>query len=96
MRGEFTVIVMEFAPRFHSEAYEFSSLLRRRRINNYIFQRRKNNNFAVAVGRFTTVEQAEKMKQSLIERGFVNSEVFIPIADVLDVIEPPPPVCGCY
>src|SRR5262245_36491139 len=39
LRGEFTVIVQEFPPRLHSAAYEYSAALRRRRINNYIFQR---------------------------------------------------------
>jgi hypothetical protein len=94
MRGEFTVSVREFTPRQHSLAYEFAALLRRRRINNYIFQR-KNNNWVVAVGRYTTFDQAEKMKQSLIERGFVNAEVFTPLGDIIEKIEPQP-VCGCY
>jgi hypothetical protein len=94
LRGEFTVIVREFPPRLHSAAYEYASALRRRRINNYIFQRR-NNNWVVAVGRYTTFDQAEKMQQALIEKGYVNAEVFTPLGDLVALIEPQP-VCGCY
>ena len=95
LRGEFTVIVGEFPLRSRSLAHEYSAELRKRRINNFIFQRRKNKNWVVAVGRFTTYEQADKMRLTLVDKGFDNAEVFIPIADVIDVIKPKP-LCGCY
>jgi hypothetical protein len=94
LRGEFTVIVQEFPPRLHSAAYEYSAAMRRRRINNFIFQRR-NNNWVVAVGRYTTFDQAEKMQQDLIEKGFYDAEVFTPLGDIVAAVEPQP-VCGCY
>ncbi len=89
------MIVQEFPPRLHSAAYEYSAELRQRRINNYIFQRR-NNNWVVAVGRYTTFDQAEKMQLDLIERGFINAEVFTPIGDIIAEIDRPPSNCGCY
>jgi len=95
LRGEFTVIVQEFPPRFHSSAVEYAEALRRRRINNFIF-RRKNNKWVVAVGRYTTYDQADKMRDNLARRGFVEAEVFTPLGDILEVLEPPRPLCGCY
>lgn len=95
LRGEFTVSVQEFPPRLHSAAYEFASGMRRRRINNYIFQRR-NNYWVVAVGRFTTFDQAEKMKESLIERGYYDAKVFTPLSDILNLEDTRPPGMVCY
>lgn len=95
LQGEFTVNVQDFAPRGYSEAKEFSAYLRRHRINNYVFKSSKTNRWVVAVGRFTTLQQAESMRNLLKRKGYDDAKVHTPLDD-LPVVVRPQPICGCY
>ena len=93
--GEFTVRVAEFPPRGRAEACELSAELRRRRINNYVFERDANKHWVVAVGRFTTRQQAANMRDLLRRKGYRAADVYTPLDDIIRVIQPRP-ICGCY
>ncbi len=94
-RGEFTVRVREFPERSRSLADELSANLRSRRINNFVFQRPNYNTWVVAVGRYTTFQQAASMRDRLVEKGYEKADVYTPFDDLKAAIRHRP-ICGCY